>query len=544
MSEAETADRALHHGERREASWGSHTMRRTRAYRALRHIGLPFAVAIAVGALGGVGQAQPKKADSCAPGHFDNAAGKCVCPAGQEPSSFFGRATCARVMTNPCAPGMPGPGGCLCPTGYVSTTSGAKGVSCAIAAANPSPGNSSAASCAGMGCAETYFDAFQRSHGLVPAEPIGHVEQVALGPETTCARISDGTVKCWGTNDHGQVGDGTLDERHFPTVVAGVAHATQVVVGGYHACALLTDAIVKCWGNNQAGQLGDGTTTLRPTPATVTGLSQVAQLTAGDGHTCALLKSGAVKCWGFNSAGQIGNGTTANALTPTLVPRLANVRQVVAGGIHTCARLADGTARCWGGNSSGQLGDGNRDGFAAPSVHSAPVVVLGLSSVVELSLGSGQSDSSCARLVDGSVNCWGMNGGGQLGDGTTTDRPTPTPVVGVTAASSISAGPGHGCARLTDGTVTCWGVNLFGQLGDGTTANHPTAAVVTGLAGVAAIAVGTGHSCAVKADGTLWCWGGNVTGQLGTVTRDVCTVQVDVATANAVACALRPALVQ
>jgi alpha-tubulin suppressor-like RCC1 family protein len=116
--------------------------------------------------------------------------------------------------------------------------------------------------------------------------------------------------------------------------------------------------------------------------------------------------------------------------------------------------------------------------------------------------------------------------------------------VGVTAASSISAGPGHGCARLTDGTVTCWGVNLFGQLGDGTTANHPTAAVVTGLAGVAAMAVGTGHSCAVKADGTLWCWGGNVTGQLGTVTRDVCTVQVDAATSNAVACALRPALVQ
>jgi alpha-tubulin suppressor-like RCC1 family protein len=128
-----------------------------------------------------------------------------------------------------------------------------------------------------------------------------------------------------------------------------------LVTGGSHSCALLTNATVKCWGLNTNGQLGDGTTTQRTTPVTVTGLSGVLRLTAGASHTCASLSGGTVKCWGLNSNGQLGDGTTAQRTTAVAVIGLSGVTQISAGVAHTCALLSAGTVKCWGSNGNGRL---------------------------------------------------------------------------------------------------------------------------------------------------------------------------------------------
>ncbi len=121
-------------------------------------------------------------------------------------------------------------------------------------------------------------------------------------------------VKCWGSNDQGQLGDNSIAQRLTPVDVVGLAGGVAAVAtGASHSCALTTAGGVKCWGDNTYGQLGDNTQTQRLTPVNVSGLaSGVKAIAAGDNHTCALTNAGGVKCWGQNSTGQIGDGTFNN----------------------------------------------------------------------------------------------------------------------------------------------------------------------------------------------------------------------------------------
>jgi len=244
------------------------------------------------------------------------------------------------------------------------------------------------------------------------------------------------------------------------------------------ACALLGDGTVRCWGENSSGQLGDGTTTNRLTPVAVSGLSGAVSLTPSADGMCALLGDGTARCWGNNMAGQLGDGTTTTRLTPVLVSGLSGAVSVASSGTGSgmCALLGDGTARCWGSNFSGQLGDGTT------TRRLTPVAVSGLSSAVSLTSTSGYG--MCALLGDGTARCWGRNHFGQLGDGTTTDRRTPVAVSGLSSAVSLSSTSGYGmCALLGDGTARCWGRNDAGQLGDGTTTDRLTPVAVIGLSG-------------------------------------------------------------
>jgi alpha-tubulin suppressor-like RCC1 family protein len=338
------------------------------------------------------------------------------------------------------------------------------------------------------------------------------VSAISAGDGHTCALTDSGGIKCWGSNDDGELGDGTFIVSNTPVNVSGLSNGVSAIdAGSGHTCALTALGGVKCWGYNSNGELGDGTWDSRNTPVEVSGLSSgVSAISAGSGHTCALETSGGVKCWGFNDWGELGDGTTANQNTPVEVNGLASgVSAIFAGGYHTCARMASGRIKCWGENEYGQLGDGTFGGYNLPKD------VIGLSSGPS-AITAGYSHT-CALTASGGVKCWGRNSYGQLGDDTTTARAIPVEVSGLASGvSAITAGYRHTCALTTSGGVKCWGANSDGQLGDGTNTDRHTPVDVSGLPGeVSAIAAGGYHTCVLMASGGVRCWGANSDGQLG-----------------------------
>jgi alpha-tubulin suppressor-like RCC1 family protein len=246
----------------------------------------------------------------------------------------------------------------------------------------------------------------------------------------------------------------------------------------------------------------------------------VAEIAVGHDHTCARRTDGSVLCWGDNRFGQLSGGDEMRRV-PALVEGLAGrATQLALGDGFTCARMDDGTVHCWGRGEMGQLGAEARESCAGDMACArAAQRVPGLGGVVQVAAGAAHA---CALETDGQVVCWGLNGSGQVGDGTLGGHAPPTRVQALSGVVRIALGGAHGCARLADDTAWCGGANQHGQLGDGTTTDRPLAERVLGLSGVSGLALGRGHSCAWLADGTARCWGDGEAEQLGSVPLEAC----------------------
>ena len=292
---------------------------------------------------------------------------------------------------------------------------------------------------------------------------------------------------------------------------------SQITSIDAHTCALTTEGKAYCWGQGGSGRLGNNSTTDSSTPVAVQMPAGVSfqSIAAGSAHTCALTTTGQAYCWGWNEYGQLGNNSTTNSRIPVAVQMPASVsfQSITAGYAHTCALTTTGQAYCWGTNGYGQLGNGSTTKSSIPAAVQMPASVSFQSITAN-------GNHTCALTAEGKAYCWGWNEYGQLGNNSTTKSSIPAAVqmpAGVARFQSIAAGGLHTCALTTTGQAYCWGLNVDGQLGNNSTTGSRIPVAVQMPAGVSfqPITAGVAHTCALTTTGQAYCWGLNVDGQLG-----------------------------
>lgn len=390
---------------------------------------------------------------------------------------------------------------------------------------------------------------------------VSNAEHVYLGYEwnstgqtSTCAKMADDSVKCWGSAR----GNAHSTNLLSPEVVPGLTNVSTLSVGKYsYGCAILNTSRVQCWGFNYYGNLGYGsrltTNTILPTPVVMPKAVKEFAVASSSGTRCYVYTDNTVECIGRNESGQLGNGTTIASntyVTPTGVTAAKHISsdgisfcaimvddsikcwgnsyaaygttpmdivnqgtpvQISGGWGFYCATLNNGQIQCWGKNYYGELGDGN-----SGSSTTVPVLVTGINNATFVSPGQNQA---CAIVGSGSIKCWGDGYLGALGNGSNSASLTPVDVTGIANAVSMkSAQDGHSCVVLSDSTVKCWGYNSSGQLGRGFVGGvYNTPALVTGLSSVVQVSVSYEMSCALMSDTTIKCWGSNIDGTFGTL---------------------------
>jgi glucosylceramidase len=379
---------------------------------------------------------------------------------------------------------------------------------------------------------------------------------MASDGEGYCTVLLSGGVDCWGDNTDGELGNGTTggpegaNGYDTPQAVTGITDAVSVSSNIYGYCAVLSTGGVDCWGYNFYGQLGNGTTGGPDgeygydTPQPVTGITDAVSVSSdgndaigtgyGTGY-CAVLSTGSVDCWGYDTHGELGNGTTGGPDgeygydTPQPVTGITDAVSVSSANDGSyCAVLSTGGVDCWGYNLYGELGNGTTGGPDGANGYDTPQAVTGITDAVSVS-SQGVDDNYCAVLSNGGVDCWGVNGVGELGNGTTggpdgaSGYDTPQAVTGITDAVSVSSGNyGSYCAVLLTGGVDCWGYNALGELGNGTTGGpdgqdgYDTPQAVTGITKAVSVSSDIHEDyCAVLSTGGVECWGRNTYGELG-----------------------------
>jgi alpha-tubulin suppressor-like RCC1 family protein len=351
------------------------------------------------------------------------------------------------------------------------------------------------------------------SNSPVQVTGITTASAVAVGRHHSCALLQDQSIKCWGRDNFGQLGDdaAVTATATTPVAVSGISTAIGIDTKVDHTCALLGDKTVKCWGNNSGGQLGDNSTTNRMTPVAVGSLSTVANIAVGEMHSCAILANGEGRCWGQNTYGQLGNNSTTSSNTPVTVSNLSGATAIDLGNNHGCAIVTNNQLNCWGRNDFGQAGGGGQVP-AAVSFNTSDT------SVSQISLGG---DFTCA-VVTGTLFCFGNNTRGQIVNLETYTYTTPVAMLGAGTVSQIATGQYSTMVTAPNGVSRTWGTNFAGHMGIGDTNVGAASSATTGeglYSGISAVTVGSsgsgqGHTCILQS-GQVKCWGYGGLYQLG-----------------------------
>lgn len=372
------------------------------------------------------------------------------------------------------------------------------------------------------------------------------VEQVAVAAGYTCALTADEAVWCWGVDVMGYKyrapNQTAVIDYERPTRIANIENVAELRAGEDHVCAKKSDGTLWCWGHNWGGQLGNGTTTPSSAAVPVSGLSNVTKYEVGRAVTCALGTVGAVTalyCWGRGgiesrtvmtpTGSRLGTGSAADSNTPVAVDLSAaatggaTVKTFSVGGYHSCVVMSNDAVWCWGRNDSG-LGDGTTTRSLVPVQVNLTGITIPQGVTIDAVVcndGRRKTGHTCIRLSDASVYCWGSNGNGELGDGGTTARTTPSTPLSTTDLAgaklvALVSGAKTRCARSDANEVWCWGENRSGSVGNNGTidTDFPTVQKVMGLSGVMQLDMSHQTACAIDAQKQLWCWGNNRHGQV------------------------------
>lgn len=318
----------------------------------------------------------------------------------------------------------------------------------------------------------------------------GEVVQMSLGSNFTCVLLATDEVKCWGEGQHGRLGQGNEDDlgiaqepADIPAIDFGGDTPIEISAGDQHACAVMLNGTARCWGRNDHGQLGlpginmVGDDELPGTVAPINVGDDVDHIAAGRDHTCAILGGGGVLCWGLDDEGQLGTATSTDTIgdnedpvTSTLVVLPEQAVSIHARYDHTCVGYTTGEMQCWGAGGSGRLGYGDTETVGDnEDVTLLTPLNLGIGEPSHLANGEAHT---CARLDPSTqVYCWGEGDNGRLGYGNTNDLFAPEPVPVNLALplgpAGVTAGAEFTCGRTEGNRVKCWGRNNRGQLGYG-----------------------------------------------------------------------------
>ena len=333
----------------------------------------------------------------------------------------------------------------------------------------------------------------------------------------TCGLATTLQPYCWGFNGDGELGIGVTDtSRHVPQPPQGVSSLASIGGGANWFCGVTNAGGVKCWGAevgyDQTGNSGS-TAGQVPTPTLLNGTpAHVTSVAMGDRSACGVTSTGKVYCWGDNSGNELGNTSlgTGTIVTPTLVPGLSGVQvtQVAVAVEAVFAVTSTGSLYAWGSNMGGALGIGSSDN----NVYNATLV--GLSNISAVSTYHDLAPITCA-VANGGLYCWGR----ELNSGNMDLSPTAVPGLtsGVTQVAIGLGGGGLFICAIANNVVNCLGDNSLGTLGDGTSTTRYTPAPVVGLPSgtIAEITAGVFYACALMGDGTSYCWGANNVAALG-----------------------------
>lgn len=340
----------------------------------------------------------------------------------------------------------------------------------------------------------------------IPSESVSNDYRIAAGANYTLLLDENGYLSAFGLNEHGQLGDGSTENRLVPVAIMPQTQFSRIFCGGSSSYAIDREGNLYAWGNNENGRLGDGSTTERHVPTQIMSGTRFTQVAPGSEHTLALDSEGGLWAFGSNNHGQLGDGSTTDRSTPVRIADNMRFGYISAGGWFSFAIDTENRLWAFGWNNHGQLGDGTTE------EQRTPVHVMPERRFSRIAVGNYHT---LALDYNGHLWGFGMNMGGQLGDADRQDKIIPVEIMGERTFTDVSAKGTHSLAVDSDGNLWAFGANQYGQLGDGSNTNRTTPVQIGGGTAFEHVYTGWYHTAASDVAGNLWGWGSNRYGQLG-----------------------------